>query len=101
MQAALDAVYTERNAALQALASILRHDDRYVVGVRNPIEDAAWPLLVIARKEGPVRTQIAWHVPASELSPEFTKVTVPYDGHSNTEKYRRLDELRAQYTAIK
>ena len=81
---ALDAVYTERNLAVQ-LAARLADRLGYAVGVREG-EDPAWPLLYI---ELPRNGQLSWHIPRAGLA-DFAPYDRDWDGHTTSEKLARL-----------
>jgi len=99
MQSALDSVYTERNASVQTMAVMFNEDARFIVGIRTPIEDPEWPVIVVAHREDPENSQVAWHIPKAELfSGAFSLVELKYDGHDTTEKYKRLDKLLKIFT---
>ena len=82
----LNELYTDRNNAVQ-LALRLAEFAGLKGGIRDPVEDPEWPVVVI---ELPDIGEVAWHIPKAELMRSHPVYSHPYDGHTNEQKASRI-----------
>lgn len=84
----LDTVYTERNQVVLAFAASAVMAGWRVGQLVDPTEPD-WPVLMIDTPAG----QVSWHFKADELPEAIPAYAGEWDGHTNAEKYKRLDVL--------
>lgn len=98
--AQLNAVYTERNRVVAALArAALLLGGR--AGLARDPNEPDWPVVLI---DLPGYGQVSWHVPKQEAETLFAFLGAypgTYDGHSTEERYERLAAFARQAPAIR
>ena len=77
--------YRDRNLAVMALASLAQKQG-YPVGIQQDLEQPDWPVIMIQLPTG----QVGWHIPAKELTGQWSEFADQWDGHNIQEKHLRL-----------
>jgi hypothetical protein len=85
---AMDEVYAERNAVVLAFAHMAELQGWEVGKITDP-EEPDWPVLMIDTPAG----QVSWHFQATDMPESMPVYPGKWDGHSTSEKYKRLRAL--------
>ncbi len=91
LRAERDALYADRNRAVQ-LAAALAQQLGQRVGVRTDPDEPDWPVLMIdLPDQWGQRQQVAWHLAREDmLAGQWDAYPDPWDGHSDEEKATRI-----------
>lgn len=81
-----DAVYADRNRAVQ-LAAALAAQLGYRVGLGVDRDEPDWPVLFIDLPGG---QQVSWHIARGEILPGWDAYEGTWDGHNDQEKATRI-----------
>lgn len=81
-------VYFDRNQAVMALAKLALRQG-FKTGLRIDPNEPDWPVLMIDLPSG----QVGWHLPKHEIYGTWPEYTQEWDGHTVTEKRRRLERF--------
>jgi len=81
-----DAVYADRNRAVQ-LAAALAAQLGYRVGLGVDRDEFDWPVLFIDLPGG---QQVSWHIARGEILPGWDAYEGTWDGHTDQEKATRI-----------
>lgn len=84
----LNEVYAERNAIVLAFAHMAELMG-WEVGRGTDVSEPDWPVLFIDTPAG----QVSWHFRAEDMPSTMPWYQGIWDGHTDAEKYDRLDKL--------
>jgi hypothetical protein len=87
----IEAVYQDRNQAVQALARLAQQAG-YQAGMGVDPEEPDWPVLFVDLPSG----QVSWHLKRDDIIGEWPAYVGKWDGHDTAEKQARVAVFAGQ-----